>query len=170
METLRPLRLSDAKSIAKYANNRNVWLTLRDIFPHPYTEADAVSFIGLISKTEPLTTFAIELNGEAVGIAGIHKRDDVFAHTAEIGYWIGEPFWHQGIATRTVAALKELAFKRHNLYRLYAEVFESNPASTKVLVKNGFELEATLKKGVVKDGKLWDFLIYSCINPNFVKD
>ena len=105
METLRPLRLSDAKSIAKYANNRNVWLTLRDIFPHPYTEADAVSFIGLISKTEPLTTFAIELNGEAVGIAGIHKRDDVFAHTAEIGYWLGEPFWHQGIATRTVAAL-----------------------------------------------------------------
>lgn len=170
METLRPLRLSDAKSIAKYANNRNVWLTLRDIFPHPYTEADAVSFIGLISKTEPLTTFAIELNGEAVGIAGIHKRDDVFAHTAEIGYWIGEPFWHRGIATRTVAALKELAFKRHNLYKLYAEVFESNPASTKVLVKNGFELEATLKKGVVKDGKLWDFLIYSCINPNFVKD
>ncbi len=170
METLRPLRLSDAKSIAKYANNRNVWLTLRDIFPYPYTEADAVSFIGLISKTEPLTTFAIELNGEAVGIAGIHKRDDVFAHTAEIGYWLGEPFWHQGIATRTVAALKELAFKRHNLYKLYAEVFESNPASTKVLVKNGFELEATLKKGVVKDGKLWDFLIYSCINPNFVKD
>ena len=68
---IRPWRLDDAGSLAKHANNRKVWLGLRDRFPHPYTIQDAHEFLQRATSEQPTTKFCIEVNGRAVGGMGI---------------------------------------------------------------------------------------------------
>src|SRR3954467_11774202 len=94
---IRPWRKEDAASLQRYADNRRIWLNLRDIFPHPYTMANAEFFLGLVLKEEPLATFAIATESEAVGCIGFRLGVDVHRKTAELGYWLGEPFWGRGM-------------------------------------------------------------------------
>lgn len=159
--TLRPFQLSDCKSITLYANNRLIWQNLRDRFPSPYTEIDALMFIELVSRNNPLTEFAIDLNGIAIGAAGIILKEDVYRLNGEIGYWIGQEYWGKGIGTQVVARLTQKAFEEFNLRRVYAEVFDKNKASAQVLIKNGFKQEAIFKKAIYKDGEILNLLIFS---------
>lgn len=158
---LRPFFPSDYKSIAAYANNRLIWENLRDRFPYPYSEEDALQFINMAATYSPTTEFAIEFNGEAIGAAGIILKDDVYKGNGEIGYWIGQPFWGKGIGTNVVAELLRIAFYELKLYRVYAEVFEKNVGSARVLEKNGLTKEASLKNAIIKDGIRQNLLIYS---------
>lgn len=158
---IRNWHSADAGYLARYANNRNVWRNLRDAFPHPYTLSDAREFIRFASFGHPPTHFAIEIDGVAAGSIGLVLRSDVYRRTAEIGYWLGEPFWGQGIATRAVTGLTEYAFANLDLVRVYAGVFEWNEASKRVLEKSGFIQEARLRKGAFKDGQIIDELIYA---------
>jgi ribosomal-protein-alanine N-acetyltransferase len=159
--TIRPWRMDDAESLAKHANNRKVWLSLRDKFPHPYTSEDGRKFLEAAVKVEPITDFCIEVNGGAVGGIGIHLGIDVHRHTAELGYWLGEEFWARGIMTEAVAAFTDFCFEEFQLRRVYAEPFANNPASARVLEKAGFTFEGRLKNNVLKDGKLLDSLLYA---------
>lgn len=158
---LRPFQLSDCDSIAYHANNRLIWERLRDRFPFPYTKMDAIMFIEIVSRNHPITEFAIDIDGTAIGAAGIVLKDDVYKLNGEIGYWIGQEYWGNGIGTKVVADLTRKAFEDFNLKRVYAEVFENNLASERVLVKNGFNREAILKDAIIKDGKILNLLIYS---------
>lgn len=162
---LRPFQLFDSKSIAKHANNQLIWANLRDKFPYPYYEKDALQFIQMVSNRSPITEFAIDVNGEAIGAAGIILKDDVYEGNGEIGYWIGQNYWGKGIGTNVVTELLQIAFDELKLYRVYAEVFDKNPASARVLEKNGFCKEATLKNAIIKDGVRQNLSIYSFINP-----
>ncbi|HYE72119.1 MAG TPA: GNAT family N-acetyltransferase, partial [Blastocatellia bacterium] len=90
---LRNWRRSDAASVARYANNYNVWRNVRDRFPHPYTLMDAEEWVRYASRENPALNFAIEVGGEAVGGIGLVPKEDIYRRTAEIGYWLGEPFW-----------------------------------------------------------------------------
>ena len=83
--TIRPWRLDDAESLAKHANNRKVWLGLRDLFPHPYTSDDAHKFLQKAMDAEPVTNFCIEVEGPATGVIDIHLGQDVHRHTATLG-------------------------------------------------------------------------------------
>src|SRR5712692_1513611 len=99
---LRPWTRADIDSLVRYANNRSVWINLRDIFPHPYTRAGAEKWIEHCeSEASKPANFAIELSGEAIGGVGVRLLDDVHRLTAEIGYWLGEPFWGQGDRDRS---------------------------------------------------------------------
>lgn len=158
---LREWLPGDEASLALHANNRNIWINLRDRFPHPYTRADARRWIRLASVITPQTQFAMVVDGAAVGGIGFDIRRDVFRRSAEIGYWLGEPFWGRGITTEAVRAVTEYAFKNFDLCRIEAGVFEWNLASMRVLEKAGFECEARLKKSVTKDGITVDQLIYA---------
>ena len=159
--TIRPWRLDDAESLAKHANNRKVWLALRDAFPHPYTADDASKFLQNATTVQPTTNFCIEVDGVAVGGIGIHLGRDVHRHTAEFGYWLAEEFWRRGIMTEAVGAFTDFCFDKFSLHRIYAEPFANNPASARVLEKAGFVLEGRLKNNVVKDGELLDSLMYA---------
>lgn len=152
---------SDAGYLARYANNRNVWRNLRDAFPHPYTLSDARDFIRFASFGHPPTHFAIEVEGTAAGSIGLVLKSDIYRKTAEIGYWLGEPFWGRGITTEAVTALTNYAFTQFDLVRIYAGVFEWNTASQRVLEKAGYSLEARLHKNACKDGQIIDELIYA---------
>jgi RimJ/RimL family protein N-acetyltransferase len=157
---VRSLVAGDAESITKYANNRNIWINLRDRFPYPYTRADAEGFIAAAWAQRPETDFAIASRSEAIGGIGFHPQADVHRLTAEIGYWLGEPFWGRGIATQALRELSDWIFANTPLVRLFAHVFAWNPASARVLEKAGYELEGRMRSSVIKDGKITDQLMY----------
>ncbi len=144
---LRAWREMDAESLAAHANNRNVWSNLRSRFPRPYTIANARTWITRIaSGHERGLQFAIDVDGIAVGGIGI----DVVSYNAprlgELGYWLGENFWGQGIASRAVPPVCEQGFEKLSLARLRAVVRDSNVASLRVLEKNGFVMESKLRR------------------------
>ena len=159
--TLRPWRLDDAESLARHANNRKIWLTVRDLFPHPYTVQDAREFLQRAMSEQPELKFCVDIKGAAVGAVGVHPGHDVHRHTATIGYWLGEEFWGRGIMTEAVAAVTDFCFANFALRRISAEVFSTNPASARVLEKAGFILEGRLKNHVLKGGETLDSLLYA---------
>ena len=153
---LRPLRTNDKNRLAELANNSKVAINLRDGFPHPYTTADAEKFIQTFAVQVPQQIFAIEYCGEYAGNIGLHKATDVYRMSAEIGYFLGEPFWNKGIMTRAVNLICEYGFKNLDIIRIHAGIFEFNPASMRVLEKCGFKLEAVFEKAIIKKGKIWN--------------
>jgi RimJ/RimL family protein N-acetyltransferase len=162
---LRSWRLGDADAIARHANNHKIWLNLRDAFPYPYTVQDAREFIKSLKDRTPETTFAIAVNGEAAGSVGFVLRHDVERVSAEIGYWLAEPFWGRGIATEALAAMTEYAMVTHHLTRMYALPFAWNAASCRVLEKAGYTLEARLRRSAIKNGVITDQLQYAFVVP-----
>ena len=159
--TVRPWRLDDAESVARHANNRKIWLGVRDLFPYPYTIQDAHEFLQRAINEQPEMKFCVEVDGAAVGGIGVHRGQDVHRHTAMIGYWLGEQCWGRGIMTEVVTAVTDFCFNNFPLRRISAEVFSNNPASSRVLEKAGFTFEGRLKNHVLKDGKLLDSLLYA---------
>ena len=159
--TIRSWRQGDENSLVHHANDRAVWRNMRDRFPHPYTLADAWRWIELNNTTFPETNFAIAVQDAAVGGIGIVRGDDVHRRSAEIGYWLGRELWGRGIAPVAVQAVTEWVFAEFDLARIYAGVFEWNPASTRVLEKAGYTLEGRLRKSVFKDGQLIDQFLYA---------
>ena len=160
---VRSWRAGDLGTLVANANNRNIWINLRDRFPHPYTARDGREFLQHAREQLPETAFAIVVNGEAAGGIGFQLQGDVERVSAEIGYWLGEPFWGRGIATEALVALTRHAMAMHGLTRVYALPFAWNTASCRVLEKAGYRLEARLRRSAIKDGRVTDQLQYAFI-------
>jgi RimJ/RimL family protein N-acetyltransferase len=160
---VRSWRPGDATALVAHANNRKVWLNLRDRFPHPYTARDARSFLKSVIGARVETSFAIEVDGAAVGGIGFHVQSDVERIGAEIGYWLGEAYWGRGIATAAVRAVTEHALATPGLWRVFALPFADNRASARVLEKAGFTVEGRLRSSAIKDGRILDQLLYARI-------
>jgi RimJ/RimL family protein N-acetyltransferase len=158
---IRSWRRGDLESLVRHANDRDVWINLRDRFPHPYTLTDAEAWLDLVERSRPETNFAIEVDGGAVGGVGLVLRDDVHRRSAEIGYWIGKAYWGRGLATAVVRAITDWAFAHFDLCRIEAGVFEWNQASAKVLENAGYLLEGRLRKSVTKDSRTIDQFLYA---------
>jgi RimJ/RimL family protein N-acetyltransferase len=161
--TIRNWRHGDEQSLAHHANNRKIWLNVRDRFPYPYTPADAEQWVKKATSETSNADFAIAVDDAAVGGISIFLQTDIFRRSAEIGYWLGEEFWGRGIVTEAVRAMTEYAFSHYDICRIYAGVFEWNPASMRVLEKAGYELESRTKKSVTKDGQTIDEFIYAIV-------
>ncbi len=153
---LRPLQKSDAQALAKVANNKKIADNLRDMFPHPYNLDNANWFIDFVKSQPETPRFAIEYQDKFAGMIGLHPQPDIYRKNVEIGYWLGEPFWGKGIATEAVKLIVDYGFKNLDINRIWAGVFAYNDGSKRVLEKNGFEMEAVLKKAVYKNEKYWD--------------
>ena len=158
---LRPWSLGDAPALVKYANNRKIWLNLRDLFPHPYTPADAQAFLERAVGVNPPTVLAIATAEEAIGGIGLSPNHDVHRLTAEMGYWLAEPYWGRGIMSEAVARFAGYGFEQFGLVRIYAEPYAHNAASCRVLEKAGFVLEGRLRSSVIKDGQIVDQFLYA---------
>lgn len=162
---IRPWKQEDLPSLVAYANNINIWNNLRNYFPHPYTEEHGKAWLEKVVDAVPLVNFAIDVDGEVVGGIGLILNGDVYIKSAEVGYWIGEPFWGKGVATEAVRQMTEYAFYYFDLVRLYAEVFEHNKSSMRVLEKNGYYLEGVRRKSVFKNEVLMDDYIWVKLRP-----
>lgn len=167
---IRSWQEEDAGSLAQLANDRRIWLNLRDAFPHPYGIADGRAFIQMALQMKPQTYFAIEAGGQLAGGIGYTLRTDVERIGAEVGYWIGAPFWGQGVATSALRLVTAHAFGTHSeLRRLYALPFATNLASARVLEKAGYTLEGILRKSALKDGKVLDQRMYSILSDEYTR-
>jgi RimJ/RimL family protein N-acetyltransferase len=161
---VRPWRMDDAESVVRHANNINVARQLRDRFPHPYTRANASAFLKAATSAPEPSNLAIDVGGEAVGAVGYVPGVDVERFSAEIGYWLGEPFWGRGIATEALLLVTEHVFDTLNMLRLFALPFADNAGSIRVLEKAGYVREAVLRSSSVKYGQPRDQLLYARVN------
>jgi len=158
---VRPWATTDAESLQRHANNRNVSMHLRDRFPFPYEQEHATAFLSWLAQQPSPTVWAIEVSGEAVGGIGLELHSDVERVSAEIGYWLGETMWGRGIATEALMAVTKEAFARYEITRLYAVPFADHAASIRVLEKAGYVREGRMKQSAIKAGKIRDQLLYA---------
>jgi len=161
---IRNWQISDAQALAAVANNRNVWNTIRNEFPSPYTVMDALAWIKHANEEKPVANFAIEIGNIVAGNISCTRHKDVYVKTVELGYFIGESYWGKGIATAAVALMLEAIKKNKEIVRIEAKIFGGNGASARVLEKNNFVLEGTrknaiYKNGVIADEQVWVYLV-----------
>jgi [ribosomal protein S5]-alanine N-acetyltransferase len=162
---LRPFTLGDIPRMAELANNELISQNLRDGFPHPYMVADAESFFEKYENHTSIILFAITYQEEYVGNISLLPGTDVYRKSAEIGYFIGQPYWNKGIVSRAVDLIVEYGFSQLGLIRIHTGVFEYNIASQRVLEKCGFVKEGVFKNSIIKKNKIWDEVRYAKINP-----
>ena len=165
MFSLRPYCMEDIPSMVQHANSWKVARNLRDVFPHPYTEKDARDFVALCLQNEGRGQLcrAIDVGGQAVGTISLTVGRDVYRKSGELGYWLGEDFWGQGIMTAAVQRICQEGFERFDLVRIYAEPYAYNTPSRRVLEKAGFTLEGVMRRGVYKDGQVQDYCMYALL-------
>lgn len=159
--SLRQWNNNDLSSLVKYANNYNIAKNLTNLFPHPYTVEHGKVFIEKANSSNAHLILAIDINGEAIGGIGLHPQTDIHIKNAELGYWLAEPFWGNGIITSAIKQIVEKGFKELDVDRIFARPFGTNIGSQKVLEKAGFNLEARLEKTIFKNGEYLDELIYA---------
>lgn len=176
--TIRRYRNSDAERLSKLANNEKIARNMLNRFPHPYTLEDAKAWIS--RNTDPSSiAWAVSdgPDGPLIGGCGFDPGFDVFSANAEIGYWIAETHWGQGLATKIVTAITDWAFEQKDgiaegkpaLLRIGAGVFGGNPASEKVLVKCGYEHTGCMRGIVVKFGEVRDMEIFSLTQDQWTR-
>jgi RimJ/RimL family protein N-acetyltransferase len=161
--TLRPWEDADEASLIESANNRKIWIHQLDGFPHPFTQSDARRWLNTIRDVRPADHLAIDVGGRGVGGVGIRFEADVYRRSAEIGYWIGEPYWGRGIMTEAVRAMIDYSFSTFDLCRIFARIFAWNPASVRVAQKAGFRFEGRLKKAVTKANRTTDIFLFAVV-------
>lgn len=162
---IREWKIKDAANLAKTLNNPNIQNNLRDGLPYPYEIKDAREYITAMLTADKTKTFAfaITVNDEAIGSIGIFRCDNIHFRTAEMGYYVGEPYWGKGIGTSAVKMACDYIFEHTDIIRIFAEPFAYNTASCRVLEKAGFRMEGVLRSNAVKNGKLLDMKMYSRI-------
>lgn len=145
---LRRFAPADAAAVQRLAGAREV-ASQTLLIPHPYPDGAAEAWIAKHAEGAELT-LAIDHGGELVGAIGLHIER---AHDrAELGYWIGVPYWGRGFATEAARAIVAHGFNEHALNRIHAWVFTSNPASARVLEKIGMTREGVFREHFKK----WD--------------
>lgn len=153
---LRNHHLAIAQQFAQYRNTQAIWDNGYDEVPNPYTLHDATEFINKQINKVPAPRKLIYWNNQFVGEIGITPKEDVFRLSAEMGYFIGAPFWGKGIATEAIQLMVTYTFDNFDIIRIEAGVFDFNKPSMRVLEKNGFYLESIKKKAAIKNGKIID--------------
>ena len=162
---LRQWKIEDAQSLAQLLNNKNILDNLRDGLPYPYTVNDALDYINAMQNADKNSTFAfaIVFDGKVVGSLGVFRQSNIHSKTAELGYYIGEPYWNKGIATAAVKNACDFIFENSDIIRIFAEPFARNVASCRVLEKAGFVCEGVLHANAVKNGIVEDMKMYAKI-------
>jgi RimJ/RimL family protein N-acetyltransferase len=158
--------VGDAPSLSKHADNVNVWRWMSDRFPHPYTLQIAEYWVTRGHIDFGGDNWAIAFGDEAVGGCGIHREDGPFRCNAEVGWWLGEQHWGQGVATRAAAALVERGFADPAITRIHAPIHAGNQRSARVAERNGFVLEGVQPQSAIKDGQVIDRWVYGRYRDN----
>ena len=165
---LREWKIEDAPDLAVAISNKKVLDNLRDGIPYPYSEKDAIEFITatLAAEEDSQYAFAICIDDKAIGSIGVFRKDNVHRLTAEMGYYIAEPYWGKGIMTEAVRQMCVFVFANTDIVRIFAEPYAYNTASCRVLEKAGFQCEGILRQNAIKNGQSVDMMMYAIIKDN----
>lgn len=166
---LRPFQMEDAPRVAELCGEWEVAATTANI-PHPYDQAMAEEWIATHAEAfeeGTAVTFAVTraADGELVGAVGMHINKP--NRLAEIGYWIGKPYWNQGYATRAARTVIEYGFDHFKLNRIQARHMTVNPASGRVMEKAGMKFEGILRQSIYRWDSFEDSAIYSILRDEF---
>jgi len=169
---LRPFKLADASELQRLANAPEIAATTLHI-PHPYPDGMAEMWI----KQHPEmfeagdgAVFAIELRREATLIGCVGLGCDPENQNAELGYWIGVPYWNRGYATEAARMVVAFGFAYFELHRIKSSCFGSNPASGRVMEKIGMRFEGRRRDQLFKEGRGFeDVLEYGILSRDFTR-
>lgn len=162
---LRPFTLSDAPEVQRLAGAREVAQGAYDI-PHPYEDGIAEWWIG---RHQPEfeqgigVTFAVVRRDDAALVGGIGLRLNRRAQHAEMGYWMGLPYWGQGYGTEAAAAVVRYGFSVLDLHRIHANHYTRNPASGRIMQKIGMQHEGHLREHALHWGQFEDLELYGLL-------
>lgn len=162
---IRKWEMKDAANLAAALNNKKIHDNLRDGLPLPYTVKDAEEYIAAMLAVDSNKTFAfaITVDDAAVGSIGVFRKENIHSRTAEMGYYIAEPYWGKGLGTSAVKQTCEFIFANTDIIRIFAEPFAHNAASCRILEKAGFAFEGTLRSNAVKNNTVIDMKKYALV-------
>lgn len=168
---LRPLSLADSADVQRLAGDHAIADTTLTI-PHPYKDSDAEEWIGkhqVEFDQGKGVTFAVvrKTDGILIGVIGLSAM--VMGHQAELGYWIGRPYWNQGFCTEACREVLRYAFSKLDLIRVHSNHFSRNPASGRVMRKLGMQHEGSRRQHVKKDGRYEDLEVYGILKADWVR-
>jgi [ribosomal protein S5]-alanine N-acetyltransferase len=169
---LRPYSPDDAADLIRLAGSPEVAATTLRI-PHPYREQDAVAFLAACQtdfESDRSVRFAVTLRENGTFLGGTGLRIERWQHQAELGYWLGVPYWGQGYATECAQAAVRFGFENLKLHRIYASHLAHNPASGRVLKKIGMQYEGRLRGHVFKWDKFYDSELYGMLSTDRTGD
>lgn len=164
---LRNWTMNDANGLVQVINNKKIHNNLRDGFPFPYTLDDARNYIEMTLESDTSKSFVYAIVNEQdtiLGNIGVFRQENIHYRTAEMGYFIGEQYWGNGVATQAVLEICQKIFCATDIIRIFAEPFARNAASCRVLEKAGFSREGVLKMDAYKNGQFEDMCLYALIN------
>jgi [ribosomal protein S5]-alanine N-acetyltransferase len=169
---LRKFDLDDIEGVTALAGAYEIADTTLRI-PHPYTEMHAKEWIEqqymwLNQNLSVTWAITIKASGELIGAIGLMNFNEPFAH-AEMGYWIGKPFWGKGYATEAGQAIIKYGFDILGLNRIHAHHFSRNTSSGKVLLKIGMQHEGTFRQHIKKWDKFEDIELYGILKKDVLK-
>jgi RimJ/RimL family protein N-acetyltransferase len=168
---LRAFAEADVAGLVALAGNYEVAKNTLNI-PHPYTEADAQHWLHLTRQgfeQQRAYAFALELRATGEFIGGIGLTLAPRCHRAEAGYWLGQPYWGQGLATEALAALLRFGFEELKLNKIHATHHADNPASGRVMLKNGMVKEGELAQHACRDGRYHDLWQYRLTSQEYAR-
>ncbi|MCE2464725.1 MAG: GNAT family N-acetyltransferase [Dehalococcoidia bacterium] len=157
----------DQARFVALADDRDIWLNLRDRFPHPYTRENAEDWVALQQERDPIDNFAICDTRGPIGSIGLTLREGDLQHSAELGYWLGKPFWGRGIATKAAREVTAYGFRNLGLLRIDAPVHTDNLASVRVLEKAGYQREGLLRQVELKQDVPMDHFLYAILRNDW---
>lgn len=169
---LRPFNLDDATAVQRLAGDRAIASTTTAI-PHPYEDGVAERWILTHQQrfdSGESALFAITLRQDGALIGAIGLEINVESLRAEVGYWIGKPYWNQGYCTEAARAVIGYRFSKLDLNKIHAIHFARNPASGRVMQKIGMRREGTLRQHVRKWGAFEDVEYYAILRSEFSGD
>jgi ribosomal-protein-alanine N-acetyltransferase len=154
MIALRPFEEVDVPFLVEYLNDAKVTLFITGAIAQPYSLDDAQWWIKHSNCAEHIK--AITYQGQFVGCISADVGLFEYNRSAELGYWIGQEYWNKGIATQAVEQFSAALINTTNIKRLFVSVVSANLASIRVLEKNDFVQEGTLKQASFKNGEFFD--------------
>ncbi len=165
---IRKWRIEDAENLASALSNTKVQSNLRDGLPYPYSKADGEDYINAMLQADLNDTFAfaVTIDDKAIGSIGVFRQSNIHNRTAELGYYLAEPYWGNGLMTSAVNQICQYVFANSDIIRIYAEPFAYNVGSCRVLEKSGFQFEGILRSNAVKNGKVLDMHMYSILRKD----
>ena len=166
---LRPFTLADADDVRRLAGDRAVADTTLNI-PHPYPSGAAEAWINLHAPkydSGELATFAITRRDDGCLLGAVGLQINHSQSRAELGYWVGLPFWNCGYCTEAASRLLEFAFAELGLHRVLAYHLTRNPASGRVMQKIGMIKEGELRQHSCRWGKHEDLVVYGILADEY---
>ena len=166
---LRKPRAADIPRIVQFADNEKIYEMTMNM-PHPYNEEAAIAWINMANeglKDDSHFIFAIAQKPDDELIGGIGLKVNNRFNRAELGFWLGEPFWNSGFMSEATRAIIRFGFEELDLHKIFAHHMTKNPASGQVMKKNGMRKEGLLEDHVLKDDTHQSLVVYGITKSAF---